>query len=197
MVDETQILIQRAGDGETAAIGQLLERHLPALRAYVRLRSSARVRRRDEDSDIVQSVCGELLQNLQGFQYSGEAAFRHWLFTAALRKLVEKDRYWSAEKRNADRLLTAAEMTCSEDDPLSRIYANLATPSQLCAGRETLVQLEGALDKLPEDHREIVLMSRLIGLSHKEIATRLGRTESSVRTVLCRALGRLARILGT
>jgi RNA polymerase sigma-70 factor (ECF subfamily) len=190
-------LISEAGRGDRGAIGRLLERHLPALRAYVRLRGGPRVRRQEGDSDVVQSVCLELLRGLENFRYRGEAAFRHWLFTAALRKLVAKDRYWSAEKRDVRRLVSDAKSSSSGTGSLEEVYATFLTPSQVAIGRETRERIERALDALPEDPREIILMSRLMGLSHAEIAQHLGRSEPAVRSTLSRALARLARLLAT
>ena len=197
MERESEILIARAGQGDPDAIGRLFERHLSALRAYVRLRGGGRVRRQENDSDVVQSVCLELLKNLENFRYEGEAAFRHWLFTAALRKLVEKDRYWRAAKRDADRVASSERQSPSATDALAEVYADLCTPSQVAIGRESLERVERALDAMPEDQREILLMSRLMGLSHAEIAQRVGRSELAVRSALSRALARLARMLTT
>jgi RNA polymerase sigma-70 factor (ECF subfamily) len=48
------------------------------------------------------------------------------------------------------------------------------------AGREYRWGLELALDTLPEEQRDVVVLRHLVGLSPGEIAERLGRTESSV-----------------
>jgi RNA polymerase sigma-70 factor (ECF subfamily) len=121
--------------------------------------------------------------------------FRHWLFTTTLRKLVEKERYHTAAKRNPGRIAAKGDPDRSHADLLRAIAGNAATPSHIAAGRESLARIEAALRDLPEDHREIILMSRLMGLSHAEIAEHLDRTESAVRTTLCRALAKLAHLL--
>src|SRR5262245_6985429 len=104
MSDDSRVLAERAARGDEHAVGEILERHLPALRFYVRVKASPALLEREHESDIVQSVCLELLEHAASFEFRGEAAFRQWLFTAALRKLVEKDRYWNAGKRDAKRL---------------------------------------------------------------------------------------------
>ena len=43
------------------------------------------------------------------------------------------------------------------------------------------------MDKLPEDYREALLLARVVGLSGREMAERMGRSESAVRTLLTRA----------
>ncbi len=199
MTDDQETLVQRAGRGDADAVGQLLLRHLPAVRAYVRLRSGPTVRQHENDSDVVQSVCLELLQSLRGdggFHYAGEAAFRSWLFTAALRKLVERDRYHGAGKRDAARVEPNTGDDAAPAADLLSCYQSLCTPSRVAIGRETLQQVERALDAMPEEQREVILLARLAGLSHREIAAHLGRTEVAVRSILSRSLARLARYLG-
>ena len=57
---------------------------------------------------------------------------------------------------------------------------------------EELEHLASAFAALPPDWREVILLARVRGLSHAEIARTLGRTESATRTLLSRALARLA-----
>jgi RNA polymerase sigma-70 factor (ECF subfamily) len=56
--------------------------------------------------------------------------------------------------------------------------------------RECRWGLEVALDTLPEDQRDVVMLRHLVGLTPGEIATRMGRTESSIHGLHHR--GRLA-----
>lgn len=196
MADESEILVRRAARGDGQAARSLLALHLPALRAYVRLHSGARVRRQENDSDLVQSVCLELLRNLEGFRYEGEAAFRRWLLTAALRKIVQKDRHYRAARRDPDRLVIGAGSSSPGSGPSPQAHrGGDPSPSQVATGKETLERIERALDALSEEQREVVLLSRIAGLSHAQIAQRLGRSESTVRSSLSRALARLARLL--
>jgi RNA polymerase sigma-70 factor, ECF subfamily len=48
------------------------------------------------------------------------------------------------------------------------------------ASRECRWGLEVALDTLPEEQRDVVMLRHLVGLTPGEIATRMGRTESSI-----------------
>jgi RNA polymerase sigma-70 factor (ECF subfamily) len=58
------------------------------------------------------------------------------------------------------------------------------------SSREYRWGLEMALDALPEDQRDVVMLRHLVGLTPGEIATRMGRTESSIHGLHHR--GRLA-----
>jgi DNA-directed RNA polymerase specialized sigma24 family protein len=93
--------VESASRGDPAAIEALLERHLPRLRAFVRLRVGAELRQRESASDIVQSACREVIANMGRYRYRGEDQFRRWLFTAALRKLADKVEHHRAAKHGS------------------------------------------------------------------------------------------------
>ena len=63
-MEDLEQTVESASGGDAAAIGQLLEQHLPRLRAFVRLRMGAQLRARESASDIVQSTCREILENM-------------------------------------------------------------------------------------------------------------------------------------
>jgi len=64
MGDELESLVHSASRGDGIAIDELLHRYLPGLRAFVRLRASPAVRAKESASDIAQSVCREVLEDL-------------------------------------------------------------------------------------------------------------------------------------
>lgn len=198
MDDPERQLIERASQGDPIAVDELLERYLPRLRAFVRLKAGPAVRARESSSDIVQSVCRELLEGMEDFQYQGESAFRSWLFTAALRKIVDRDRFHRRERRDVGREVRVDAGTSGGNDPGAILagYGSLFTPSREAAAREELERLEGIFDRLPEDYREAIVFSRILGLSHAEIAEKMGRSEGATRVLLHRALAKLTLLLG-
>jgi len=175
-------------------LGKLLEENLDGLRAFLRVRAGAAVRARLGHSDLVQSVCREVLESADRFEFQGDAAFRHWLYTAALRKIVEKDRRLHAGRRDMRRE-TPVDATGVADAAVLQGYASATTPSLLAMGHEGAARLEEAFDELTEEHREIITMARFAGLSHQQIAAQLGKSEEACRQLLRRALVRLAAAL--
>ena len=194
MVDDSEALIHSASRGEEAALLALLERHLPDLRAYVRLRAGRDIRAKESCSDIVQSVCREVLEDLDGFEFRGEPAFRAWLFKHTLNKIVDRARYYDAGKREAGREEPLPETDGSAFVPAA--YASLCTPSQVAMAHELKDRIEAGFDELPEDYREVLVLSRIVGLSHGEIAEETGRTLSSVRNLVYRGMARLTMLVG-
>jgi RNA polymerase sigma-70 factor (ECF subfamily) len=190
---EHETLVGAAASRDPAAIQSLLVRHLGELRAFVRLHAGALVRARESCTDLVQSVCREVLEDLPAFDYRGEAQFRAWLFKQALHKIVNRQRFWQAQRRDAARERAA---DASTDESLSACYQTLCTPSRNAMARETLEAIERAFDKLPESHREAILLQRVGGLSYAEIAEQMNKSEGAVRNLVYRGLAQLTALLG-
>lgn len=181
-------LFSEAACGDATAAEALLQSYLPRLRAFVRSRLSSDLRVRESDSDVVQSVCRELLQHKDGFRYRGETEFRGWLFTAAANKVREKYRFHHQRRRDAGR-----EHPAATDAPVPA--GTWASPSHDAIAHERLAILEAALDGLSDSDREVVTLARLAGLPTAQVAARVGKTEAAVRQQLGRALVRLGAVL--
>jgi len=193
MTESTERLVERACAGDRVALEALVERNLPGLRAFVRLRAGAEMRAREGESDIVQSTCREILEHADGFVYPGEAGFRKWLYTTALRKVLNKTEFHRAAKRDVRREQKPADTR--GDEALLGCYKTIATPSQAAVAREELERIEAAVEQLPEDYREVLVLSRIVGFSRSEVAEQMNRSESAVSNLLHRALAQLARLL--
>lgn len=182
-----EALIAKATSGDAAAVEQLLVRHLPGLRAYVRAKAGAELLALESSSDLAQSVCRDVLQNLGQFRYPGEGAFRKWLFTTAMRKIADRYQYYHAARRDVGR-----QESVGGEERILEAWAGSFTPSRHAAAHEELARLERALHGLDAGKREVILLSRIVGLSHAEIAAELGKSEVAVRKQLSRALAELA-----
>ncbi len=160
----------------------LLLQYLPRLRAFVRVHTNATVRQHESCSDLVQSVCREVLAGADAFRYQGDAPFRSWLFRTALNKILERTRHLTAQKRDVRRDATQTHIDYGSLPALD------PTASQLAAASELSERMERAFDQLADDHRHVIALSRIVGLSHAEIAADMGRSEGAVRVLLSRAL---------
>ena len=164
-----------------------MERYLPALRGFVRLRLGSVLRSREDSQDVVQSICGEAMADLEAFEHRGPGSFRHWLMHRAENKIRARGRYWGRAKR------AAAEVPLDEGGARDLLAAaHQLTPSREAASREELERLEAAFASLADADRQVILLARVAGLNHGEIAAEMGRTSSATRTLLSRALARLA-----
>ena len=187
-MDEESRLIERASRGDALAVEALLQRYLPSLRAFIRLRASPLVRSHESSTDIAQSVCREILHHADRFQHGGEAGFRAWLFTTALRTVQNRHQRWRADKRGGGEAPAGADVDLA-------VYARISSPSHHAMAKEQAERIERAFDELSEPDREVIALSRVVGLSHREIGEQVGCSEAAARVRLLRALNRLAAAL--
>ena len=188
--------IEAASQGDAASIEALLQHHLPGLRLYLRRHAGNLVLGQESSSDLVQSICREVLDRLaqDRFEYRGEAEFKQWLYQAAILKIRDRQVYYKAQKRDVRRAWSPASDSLSSDPRYAEFFRSLFTPSREAIIREELERLEVAYQKLSEEHQEIIYLARIEGLRHKDIAARLGIGETASRKLLSRALARLSTL---
>jgi RNA polymerase sigma factor (sigma-70 family) len=174
-------------------VEDLLEEHLPALRSFVRLRLGRELRALESSSDLVQSVCREILQHRERFRHGSEEGFRRWLYTSALRKLSNRAAYHRAAKRDGGARVPLEDDSQSPgSDDLLACYGSLCTPSGALSRREEVERIEAAFDALEEGERELIALARIARVPQAEIAQELGISPRAVSMRLYRALERLS-----
>lgn len=183
----TEQLVHAAQQRDSGTLDELVEAHLPDLRAFVRAHIDTALRQRESVSDVVQSVCRDVVEDLHGFEYRGAGSFRAWLFTATLNKIRQKHEFWHAQKRDVSREVRAGARDTTDASIYSSLCAPEPTPSQHAAGAELRERIEQAIDGLKQEHREVLLLARIVGLSRREIGEQLGKSEGAVRALLGRA----------
>lgn len=186
--------LERASQGDVAASERVLSRWSPVIERYLRRRAARKVLERESAADLAQSVCREALERMRrgDLVYQGDAALEHWLFGAADLKVKNRLRHLAADKRAPDPVgrgdADGAFIEELAQDPAG-------TPSAAIARGEDEASFRAALAQLDERQRLCVQLFHFEGLSHAALAERLGVTESHSRTLLARALARLARVL--
>ena len=195
MTDDSEHLSRKAAAGDEHALAELLQRHLPAVRAFVRSHMAPQLRARESTSDVVQSVCRELLTHQDRFLHPDQNGFIAWLFTTARRKIQNRARDLQREKRDAAREVQG--LGDSTLGVLGAAYARISSPSGRALRAEEVQRLEAAIDSLPEEQKEVITLAHLAGLSRADIGVQMGRSEEAVRALLHRAKARLAILLDT
>ena len=170
-------------------IDELLLEQMPALMVFLRHHTGEELAARETVEDLAQSVCREVLQDSPALQFDDKNKFRAHLFLQALRKVVDRARFYRMAKRDRRRERPLPETRSAGE---VGVYGRLVTGTQAAIARERLALVEKALQLLPEAQREAVLLSRVAGLSYEEIATQKGVAESTIRALAARGLTRIA-----
>jgi RNA polymerase sigma-70 factor (subfamily 1) len=182
----------RAGDGQAA--WDLLAPHVGAIGAVVRLEFGEKFRKRESVSDLVQSVCREVLERIDVFRGASERSFRAWLMAIARGVVADRARYHGADRRDPRHEVRIPDHGSVEAGILA-CYATLSTPSRQAMAHEQMERLEAAFDLLSDEHRRVLTLATIGNLSHREIAAELACSEEACRKLLSRARAKLAVLL--
>jgi RNA polymerase sigma-70 factor (ECF subfamily) len=190
---DPEFLLVMAKGGDGAALGRLLERYRNYMGLLVRLQVGRRLRSKVDVEDLLQEIWLEIHRKIALFRGGSEREFLTWVRRVIGAILANQVRHYIGTKCRDLRLERAL---ADELDQSSRalnegLVASQSSPSQQAVRREQAVLLADALQDLPEDYREVIILRQLEGLSFPDVARRLGRTEDSVKNVWLRALARL------
>ena len=161
--------IARAQAGDTDAIRLLYIRYKDNVYGYV----LSFVRDQHEAEDLTQHVFLKLISVIHKYR-PREVPFTSWLLRVA---------------RNAalDHMRRRRSLLCEE------VYE--ATQQSDQVGDDRRQGLEQALESLPEEQRNVIVLRHLVGLTPGEIAEQMGRTEPSIHGLHHRARQTLKREL--
>ena len=174
------VLVQRARQGDHAALDDLCARYLPRLRRWAHGRLPGWARDAVDTQDIVQATLTQVVQHIDAFDPRHEGAFQAYVRQALLNRIRD-------EIRRAHR--APAPDPLSADRPASD-----PSPLEEAIGGELLERYEGALLRLRADDREAIIARIEMGLSWSEVADVLGKNSAaSAQMTVNRALVRLAK----
>jgi RNA polymerase sigma factor (sigma-70 family) len=139
------------------------------------------MRNEDEAADAVQDACLRALRFIGGFR-GGDG--RLWLLA------IVRNTCYSRLKRG-----TIREKETEFDDEVHSLEVEAANPETLLERSRDNEAVHQALEELPEELREIVVMRELDGMAYKEIAEVAGVPLGTVMSRLARARQRLQRAL--
>lgn len=181
-------LMRRAASGEDAAFESLV-RHFEGMVYSFALQS---LRRREDAEDATQEVFLKLWRTLGTWR--DEASVKTYIMRIARNTVIDMIR-----RRNSH---PTDSLTVEDDDDNDRQLDiadtdTTSNPAADYARREQIEEVRRAIDELDADHRELIILRDINGLSYDEIAEATGLYPGTVKSRLSRAREKLKNILKT
>ena len=174
-----------------------LERYRSWLAVLARLQIAPRFRAKFDPSDVVQQTLLEAVRDWPKFRGRTEPELTAWLRQILAHVLLhEIRRYGGAQRRDVGREVSLEQALAESSRRLgAALEAPGSSPSERAGRHELDLRLADALARLPADYAEVILLRNVEGLSHEEVARRMGRGLGAVRMLWVRALARLRQEL--
>jgi RNA polymerase sigma-70 factor (ECF subfamily) len=154
--------VAQAKEGDPEAVHHLYEHYSDNVYSYVR----TIVRDDHEAEDVTQHVFAKLLTKLGAYE-ERSVPFTAWLLRIARNAAIDEVR--------------SKRAICCEEVPAVGGSAN----DVVAADRRDAI--ESALESIPEGQRRVVVLRHVVGLSPREIADEMGRSEGAIHTLHHRA----------
>lgn len=172
----------RARDGDARAFEKLVRRY----ESWVFTLALRMVGDRADAEDIAQEVFLKAHRGLAGFR--GGSRFSTWLYAIASHHCLNHLAGRETRARRARVVDSASDGEGRSSSPLlERLPDTAPGPDILLERRDLRAAMERALLQLTEDHRIVVILRDVQGMSYDDIAETLGIELGTVRSRLHRA----------
>lgn len=165
-------LVALCANGDKSAMKELYNRYAARLCALCSRYSCGP----EEGMDLMHDAMAKAFKMIDKYKYSGEGSLYAWLRSVAVNLAIDRLR---KEKR-------------LEISTFSESLPDVTAPEIIEITKIPNSVLRGLISRLPESKKMIFNMFCLEGLSHKEIASRLGITERGSTSALAKAKKELA-----
>ncbi len=191
---KTQELVALAKEGDKSALNHLYRVYAERVRWMVRFRMSKELRSKLESMDLVQDALIHALSGLDDFTYKNEGDFVRWLSKIAENELRGNLKKLHADKRDIRKEVRLDNYGSTTGGGFVKTPGpiNATTPSVIMSRKEDLEKLEKAIDELKPEYREVIVLTKIEGLSYEEIGVRLDKSSDAVRMLATRAMAALA-----
>jgi RNA polymerase sigma-70 factor (ECF subfamily) len=198
MTTNPEQLLHAAQAGDGATLGRLLELYRRYLALLARVQIGQRLQGKVDASDLVQETFLEAHRNFAQFRGTSEGELVRWLRQILATNLADLLRRYLGTQGRDVRLEREIEAAFDRSSVLldRGLIAPQPSPSQQAVRREQAVLLADALDQLPDDYRDVLVLRHLEGLSFPDVARRMGKTLDSVEKLWMRGLARLRQVVG-
>ena len=173
--EELQALVHKAQNGDTEAFGKVYDAFLTPVYRYVVFRFPEELA-----EDLVADIFVKAWEKLHTYKPRAGVPFGAWLFRIARYAVIDAYRSSRGFEEISDEMADENK----DNDPRSRTERGISVAA-----------VRSALNELPRDYREVLVMHYAAGLGHKEVADALHMTEGYVRILKFRGLKKLQSLL--
>ncbi len=171
---EDRELVRKAQTGDMDAYDQLMRKYQERIYATVYHMTS----NHEDANDLAQETFVKAYSALKNFK--GDSSFFTWVYRIAVNKTIN---FLKTRKNRSFLSLNDLDQQVEHDQELVELVSE-QTPRRAAGLAELQEKLNEAMQKLSEDHRMVVTLHDVQGLSHEEIGKIMDCNTGTVRSRL-------------
>jgi RNA polymerase sigma-70 factor (ECF subfamily) len=197
-VASSEGLLALARQGEQPALGRLLESYRDYMTILARIQLGRRLQAKVDPGDVVQEAFVHAVRDFAQFRGGTVRELAGWLRQILAARLADLLRRYCATQGRDVRLEQSLQVELDQSSQLldRALVTPISSPSEQAAEREQETWLAQALERLPADYREVLILHDLEECDFPEVARRMGRSVEAVKKLWARALARLRKAVG-
>jgi RNA polymerase sigma-70 factor (ECF subfamily) len=180
-----RVMVLAVREGDTTAYRGLVEKYQTRVFQMV----YGMVRNREDARDITQDAFVKAYKSLHSFRL--ESSFYTWIYRIAMNVAID---FLRKVKRQPTTEFDEQVASRDAEGSISNLH-HADSPSKTLERKRLYSRIMDAMQKLPEDQRQVVLLRELDGMSYKDIADVMGVPEGTIMSRLYYARKKLQKLL--
>lgn len=178
------LLIAKAQNGDMSAFEEIISLHEQSV-----YRIALRYTQNESDAlDISQETFIKVYRALSSFK--GDSALSTWIYRIASNVCIDHMR-----KNNKISEVPLYKTDADGNTYDIEVSSTIGNPDEYVESMETISEINDALNKLSDEHKEIIIFRDIEGFSYTEISNILELEEGTVKSRISRARKKLRTIL--
>lgn len=182
---EDRVMVELVLAGDNTAYRGLVEKYQERVYAMV----YGMLRNREDARDVTQDAFVKAFRNLKGFRL--ESSFYTWIYRIAMNVAIDLTR--KRKRREAGGLDEG--MAARDEQGQVHEMHHADSPRKVVERKQLYGQIMDAMEQLPADQRQVILLRELEGMSYREISDVMEIPEGTVMSRLYYARKKLQTLL--
>ena len=175
----TSYLVSRAKAGDGEAFGELIKNNERIVyNICLRMLSNP-----EDAKDISQEIFIKIYKNIN--KYNNKASFSTWIYRISVNTCIDELRKKKREKE--DTVFIESDITYGDETIKPQFVSKEPTPEERLINSENNDDIIDAVSKLSEEHKKIIILRDLMGLSYTEISETLDMSIGTVKSRIARS----------
>lgn len=197
-LDDLDKLVERIKKGDEEALAQYIAAHHQQLGGFLRSITGEHLLALVEIDDLIQEVSATAINGLASAPLDQYEPMQ-WLQHLARRRVVDAHRFhFDAKRRDAGRRQSIHGAGNADASGLGLeqiLVASMTSASAVVSRDHRMIRVQQAITELSEQQQMAIRLRYVEGLSTKEVAEKIGKTDVATRVLLSRSMRRLEEVL--